>query len=418
MAEERARLARELHDSVGHALNVVVLHAGAAQRILETKPELAREALGSIETAGRHALGDIERMLGILRVPDEGAGLDAAPGLGQVEALCASVREAGLPVHLVVEGTPQALPSSVDLSAYRIVQEALTNTLKHAGKAQAWVTIRYMDEALEIEVLDDGRGGSVAGFGRGGHGLAGMRERIDIFGGELLAGPREEGGFAIRRTPAAAQGGDMSITVVVVDDEQLVRSGLRLILEAEPGIEVVGEAGDGRQAVELTRRLDPQVVLMDVQMPVMNGIEATREIAALGREDSSRVLILTTFDLDEYVYEGFKAGASGFLLKRTPAEDLVAGIGVVASGEGMVAPSVTMRLIEHFRGRGERAGSPPGRRGPGRPHRARARSPRPGRARHDESRHRSAPLPVGGDGQDAREAHLLEARRCTIALRR
>jgi DNA-binding NarL/FixJ family response regulator len=148
----------------------------------------------------------------------------------------------------------------------------------------------------------------------------------------------------------------MSITVVVVDDEQLVRSGLRLILEAEPGIEVVGEAGDGRQAVELTRRLDPQVVLMDVQMPVMNGIEATREIAALGREDSSRVLILTTFDLDEYVYEGFKAGASGFLLKRTPAEDLVAGIGVVASGEGMVAPSVTMRLIEHFRGQAERAG--------------------------------------------------------------
>jgi len=150
----------------------------------------------------------------------------------------------------------------------------------------------------------------------------------------------------------------MSTTVVVVDDEQLVRSGLRLILEAEPGIEGVGEAGDGRHAVEFTRRLDPQVVLMDVQMPVMNGIEATREIAALGREDSSRVLILTTFDLDEYVYEGFKAGASGFLLKRTPAEDLVAGIGVVASGEGMVAPSVTMRLIEHFRERGERAGVP------------------------------------------------------------
>ena len=197
VAEERARLARELHDSVGHALNVVVLHAGAAQRILETKPELAREALGSIETAGRDALGDIERMLGILRVPDEGAGLDAAPGLGQVEALCASVREAGLPVHLVVEGTPQALPSSVDLSAYRVVQEALTNTLKHAGKAHAWVTIRYMDQALEVEVLDDGHGGPVAGFGRGGHGLAGMRERIDIFGGELLAGPREEGGFAI-----------------------------------------------------------------------------------------------------------------------------------------------------------------------------------------------------------------------------
>ena len=198
MAEERARLARELHDSVGHALNVVVLHAGAAQRVLKSRPELAREALGSIETAGRQALDDIERMLGILRVPEDGAGLDAAPGLGQVAALCVSVREAGLPVELVVEGAPMVLPASLDLTAYRIVQEALTNALKHAGKARASVTLRYTEQALEIETLDDGRGGPDLGFGSGGHGLAGMRERIDIFGGELQAGPRAGGGFAIR----------------------------------------------------------------------------------------------------------------------------------------------------------------------------------------------------------------------------
>ncbi len=198
VAEERARLARELHDSVGHALNVVVLHAGAAQRVLETKPELAREALGSIETAGRQALDDIERMLGILRSPDDDAGLDAAPGLGQVEALCRNVKEAGVPVTLTVLGEPRELPSSIDLTAYRIVQEALTNTLKHAGHAQASVTIRYADEALDIEVRDDGRGGPVSGFGRGGHGLAGMRERVKIFGGDLQAGPRPEGGFAVR----------------------------------------------------------------------------------------------------------------------------------------------------------------------------------------------------------------------------
>ena len=147
----------------------------------------------------------------------------------------------------------------------------------------------------------------------------------------------------------------MSITVVLADDEQMVRSGLRLILETEPDIEVVGEAGNGREAVDLARRLDPAVVLMDVQMPVLNGIEATREIVALGRDESSRVLILTTFDLDEYVYEGLRAGASGFLLKRTPAEDLVSGIRVIAAGDGLIAPAVTRRLIEAFRQRAPQA---------------------------------------------------------------
>ena len=140
----------------------------------------------------------------------------------------------------------------------------------------------------------------------------------------------------------------MSIRIVLVDDEQLVRAGLRLILDAEPDLEVVGEAGDGKEGVEMTRRLDPDIVLMDVQMPGMNGLGATREIVALGRDDSSRVIILTTFDLDEYVYEALRAGASGFLLKRTPAAELVAGIRVVAEGGALLAPSVTRRLIGEF----------------------------------------------------------------------
>jgi len=140
----------------------------------------------------------------------------------------------------------------------------------------------------------------------------------------------------------------MSVRVLLADDEQLVRAGFRLILESEPDLEVIGEAGNGVEAVELTQELDPDVVLMDIQMPEMNGLEATRQIAALGRSESSRVLILTTFELDEYVYEALRAGASGFLLKRTPAADLVAGIRVVAAGDALLAPSVTRRLIDQF----------------------------------------------------------------------
>jgi DNA-binding NarL/FixJ family response regulator len=140
----------------------------------------------------------------------------------------------------------------------------------------------------------------------------------------------------------------MSIRVVLVDDEQMVRAGLRLILESGDDIQVVGEAGDGDEAVRLARQLDPDVVLMDIQMPGTNGIEATRQIVALGREESSRVVILTTFDLDEYVYAALRAGASGFLLKRTPAADLLAGVRVVAAGEALLAPSVTRRLLDTF----------------------------------------------------------------------
>jgi DNA-binding NarL/FixJ family response regulator len=140
----------------------------------------------------------------------------------------------------------------------------------------------------------------------------------------------------------------MSIRILLADDEDLIRAGLRLILESEPDFEVVGEAGNGAEAVDLTRQLDPDLVLMDIQMPGMNGLEATRQIAALGRSETSRVLILTTFELDEYVYEALRAGASGFLLKRTPAADLVAGIRIVAAGDALLAPSVTRRLIDQF----------------------------------------------------------------------
>jgi DNA-binding NarL/FixJ family response regulator len=153
----------------------------------------------------------------------------------------------------------------------------------------------------------------------------------------------------------------MSIGVLIADDEALVRSGFRMVLEAEDDLEVIGEAATGRQAIDSARRLKPDVVLMDVRMPELDGIAATREIAGGESDASTRVLILTTFDLDEYVYEALAAGASGFLLKDAPPEQLIAGIRVVASGEALLAPAVTRRLIEDFsRARPAHAERPPG----------------------------------------------------------
>jgi signal transduction histidine kinase len=203
VALERSRLARELHDVVGHALNVVVLHAGAAQRVFDKKPETVRESLGSIEATGRQALADIERLLGILRAeaadPEE---LGPQPGMADVTALVAQVREAGVAVTVEDLCAGIDLPSSLDRSGYRIVQEALTNTLKHAGGgARATVRLRCNGDWFEIECLDDG-GGRPAGaqFNQrlsGGRGLLGIRERVALFGGELEIGPRPEGGFRV-----------------------------------------------------------------------------------------------------------------------------------------------------------------------------------------------------------------------------
>jgi signal transduction histidine kinase len=197
VAEERARIAREMHDSVAHSVSVMVLQAGAAEQVMASSPERARASLVTIQDTGREAIVELRRMLGLLRDPSEGASLAPQPGVDRLDTLMEQVRAAGLPVALTVEGEPRRLPPGVDRSAYRIVQEGLTNTLKHAGPAHASVTLRYADRALELEVLDDGHG-TGGPNGGGGFGLVGMRERAALYGGELDAGARPGGGYALR----------------------------------------------------------------------------------------------------------------------------------------------------------------------------------------------------------------------------
>jgi signal transduction histidine kinase len=194
---ERRHIARELHDVIAHSVGVMVVQAGAARHVLMDKPEAARESLEAVEETGHEAMAELRRLLGVLNENGAPAPLSPEPGLDGVDSLLARVREAGLPVDLAIEGEPRPLPPGVDVAAYRILQEALTNALKYAGGAQTSATLRYSPGAIDIEVADEGKVAVPAdGIGRG---LAGMRERVALFGGTIEAGPCTDGpGYAVR----------------------------------------------------------------------------------------------------------------------------------------------------------------------------------------------------------------------------
>lgn len=214
-AAERARIARELHDVVAHNVSVMVVQADGAAFALDGSPERARDALSAISRTGRQALAEMRHLLGVLRTssPDEETSLAPQPGLEQIADLLSHSRAAGLPVSFKVEGVPRALPPGIALTAYRVVQESLTNTRKHGGPSvTASVRLRFCEDGLKIVVSDDGRG-STAASDDAGHGLIGMRERAEMYGGTVTAGPRDEGGYQVTctiRFPRAApreQGG-------------------------------------------------------------------------------------------------------------------------------------------------------------------------------------------------------------------
>jgi signal transduction histidine kinase len=197
VADERARIARELHDLVAHNVSVMVVQAGAERHALGDERPATREALASIEQAGRQALAEARRLLGMLRRDGDGEALEPQPGIDHLDVLVEQVERAGLPVELDIDGERVPLPAGLDLCAYRVVQEGLTNALKHAGPARARVCVHFAPGALDVEVSDDGAGAPTPDGNGAGHGLIGMRERVALYGGRLTVGARDGGGFAI-----------------------------------------------------------------------------------------------------------------------------------------------------------------------------------------------------------------------------
>jgi signal transduction histidine kinase len=196
VAEERARIARELHDVVGHSVSVMTVQASGVRRLLRPDQDREREALLVVERTGREALAEMRRMVGVLRRPEEAPALAPQPSLNHLNRLVDQAREAGLPVELRIEGEAIQLPAGIDLTAYRLVQEGLTNVVKHAEATRAEVLVNYGDGYLEVTVRDDGKG--LGNGDGGGHGLVGMRERVSVYGGEIDAGPQTGGGYRLR----------------------------------------------------------------------------------------------------------------------------------------------------------------------------------------------------------------------------
>ena len=345
VAEERARIARELHDIVAHAVSVMVLQVGAVRHRLPDGFGEDVEALRGVEETGRSALGEMRHLLGAMRRDGDGPDLAPQPGLDRLDVLLEEVRRAGLPVELHVDGEPFRLPVAIDLSAYRIVQEGLTNALKHARASHADVTVRYAPDEVQIEVRDDGDGAASTGDGLG-HGLVGVRERVKIYGGEMSAGTANGGGFVLRtRLPLA---GGPAMTHPRPRRRRPVDGPRRLPHAARRR---AGHRGRRRGQQRPRGRRQGRALPADGRADGHPHARARRprgHAADPRRRPAARVLILTTFDLDEYVYEALSAGASGFVLKDDPPEQLIAAVRTVAAGDALLSPAVTKRVIKQF----------------------------------------------------------------------
>ena len=350
--EERARLAGEMHDVVTHRVSLMVLQAGALR--MTAPDEATRRAAEEMRAAGCQALEELRDLVGILRTSPRG---DEAPTAADFAALVEESASVGTPVELVEDGDPSLASPVVGRTAYRIVREALTNVRKHAPGASVTVRVEYGEAGYGSRSATRPPGepaaalaGELAGTGSG-LGIVNLRQRV-----ELVHGTLQHGAHARRRVHrrgdaarVRADGGDGGVTaarmikVVVVDDEPMVCAHLRTILGSDPEVEVVGEAHDGAAGVDAVTRHRPDVVLMDLRMPGVDGIAAIERIGRL--TDPPPVVVLTTFDADQYVLRALRAGASGFLVKSTPPEDLIGLVRVAADGHTVLSPAAARRLV-------------------------------------------------------------------------
>ena len=358
---ERTRIAQEMHDVLAHRVSMMALQAGGLEVRPDLPPAEVRETAGLIRSTARQALEELRGIIGVLRDGgSEEASRAPQPSLPDIARLVEDSRRAGMNVELDMQvEVPEAAPAALGRDTYRIVREALTNVSKHAAGAAATVSVSGRPgDGLQVIVRNrlpphPAAGVPLPGVGLG---LAGLAERIAPVGRNALARTKPRRGLRGGRCAALAgmtaavssseNRGGPPLRVLLVDDDPLVRAGLRVILSSADDLVVVGEAADGAQAVAVASADRPEVVLMDIRMPGVDGITATERICAL--PGPPKVIVLTTFHLDEYVFGALRAGASGFLLKDTPPADIVHAVRLVAAGEAMLSPAVTRTLIGHF----------------------------------------------------------------------
>jgi DNA-binding NarL/FixJ family response regulator/signal transduction histidine kinase len=344
-AREREQLARELHDTVAHHVSGIAIQAQAGRAIAASHPERAIEALAIIEDAATRTLTELRAIVGVLRASQD-TEFAPQPGVAEVEQLATDGQTRPC-VEVTLSGEFDDLSPAVGAAIYRLAQESITNARRHARHATQ-VTVAVTGDA-DQGTADHRRRRLRRWRPRpsrlrpGGHAGTRLTARR-----HLPRRPRRRAGLAGRGGPAPNRDATMSIRVLIADDQPIVRTGLTMLLDAQPDIEVVGAAADGREAVRLALQLRPDVGLFDIRMPLMDGIEATRRLAGPDVTDPLPIVVITTFDLDEYVHGALKAGARGFLLKDAGPALLTQAIHAAADGDALIAPSVTVRLLAAF----------------------------------------------------------------------